>query len=310
MNSIFKTAIVLCCCILVLTPAANVRAAQFADTEAHWARDYIEVLWQRGGVTGMEDGLFHPDEAVTNAQFVTMLIRTRYGEMNSADGSWYSAYMDSAFENGIITDMETDYPNEPISRQSTARITHEMLLAAYNESDDDNWMAAEALADLYECSSCVMHVAQLYVKGIMTGYGDGLFHYSDTLTRAEAVTIIMRLSDSSLRVPPPKTEDSEMLITARQAFEMMRGGAVLVDVRPADEYTAGHLQGSISIPMEIILHGPEAAFAGFEHDSTIIVYCRRGTNSHRAAAILIGAGYTKVYNLGGIENGEYELVTE
>ena len=91
---------------------------------------------------------------------------------------------------------------------------------------------------------------------------------------------------------------------------MMKSGAVLVDVRPADAYAEGHIKGSISIPIANILSDPPAAFSGLDKGRTIIVYCRRGTNSRRAAMILGEIGYDNVYDLGGIENAEYELVTD
>ena len=284
--------------------------AYFPDTKDHWAHEYIEALAERGVVTGMGDGLFHPEESVTNAQFVTMLIKSRYGAMESVGEHWYSGYMDYALRKGIITDLENEFPDAAITRQSTARVIHEMLNKVYNEVDDENWIEAESLADLYDCHTCVMHVAQVYVKGIMTGSGDGFFHGSDTLTRAQAAAIIMRLIDSSLRTPPKQSIEGDSLLTPEMVFGLMKKGAVLVDVRSADEYAAGHIKGSISVPIGNIILNPQSAFRGIGSDSTIIVYCRRGTNSRRAARILGEAGYTSVYNLGGIEEWEYELITE
>lgn len=284
--------------------------AYFPDTKGHWAQEYIEALVERGVVTGMGDGLFHPEETVTNAQFVAMLIKSRCGAMESVGERWYSDYMDYALRKGIITDLENEFPDAAIMRQSAARVIHEMLNKVYNEVDDENWLEAERLADLYDCHTCVMHVAQVYVKGIMSGSGDGLFHGSDMLTRAQAAVIIMRLIDSSLRTPPKQSIEGDSLITLEIALGLMKKGAVLVDVRPADEYAAGHIKGSISMPIGSIISNPQSAFKGIESGSTIIVYCRRGTNSRRATRILGEAGYTKVYNLGGIEEWEYDLAME
>ncbi len=312
LKNVIKTAAALVAAagISMSSMSAGYSAAYFSDTETHWAREYIDKAAELGLTDGMDDGLFHPDDTITNAQFVTMIMRSRYGTMEPVDEKWYSGYMDYALKNLIITDMETANADLPITRQSTARIVHEMADKAYNEPDEDNWTAAEALADLYDCNSCVMHIAQVYVKGIMRGRGDGLFHFTDTLTRAEAVTVIIRLIEPELRTPPRQKEDSEILITAEKAFEMMEKGAVLMDVRAASDYAEGHIKGSISMPIDNITADPRTAFADLDPEGIIIVYCRRGTNSRRAAAILGEAGYTNVYNLGGIEDGEYELITE
>ena len=250
------------------------------------------------------------DTAVTNAQFTEMLIKNRYGVMEPVDGHWHSGYITYALKNGIISDSEYEFPDAAITRQSAARVVHQMLIKVYDEQDDENWTAAEALADLYDCHTCVMHIAQVYVKGIMTGRGDGLFRGSDALTRAQAEEIIMRLADSSLRTPPKSDADDESLITAERAYELIENGAVLLDVRSAYDYAAGHIRGSVSLPMESILANPRAAFERIGYDDTVIAYCRRGTQSRRAAMILREVGYKSVYDLGGIENGEYELISE
>ena len=250
------------------------------------------------------------EAAVTNAQFTEMLIKNRYGVIAPIDGNWYSGYMTCALKKGIITDSEYEFPDSAITRKSAARVVHQMLIKVYDEQDDENWTAAEALADLYDCHTCVMHIAQVYVKGIMTGRGDGLFRGSDALTHAQAEEIIMMLAEPSLRTPAERRTDSNSLITAELACELIKNGAVLLDVRPADDYAAGHIRGSVSVPMESILSNPCAAFERIGYDDTIIVYCRRGTQSRRAAMILDEAGYKSVYDLGGVENGEYELIAE
>lgn len=295
------------CCSFGSSAAAN---TSFADINEHWAQEYIMDLYENGAITGMDDGLFHPDESITNAQLVTMLIRNRYGEMKPVNENWYSGYMDFALQNGIITDFETEFPDTAITRQSTARIVHELLLKAYNEQDDANWQDAEALSDLYSCHTCVMHIAQVYIKGIMEGREDGAFHLTDTLTRAEAAAVAMRIIDPSLRNAPPSSGTISGTISAVQADELMKSGAILIDVRRTEEYNSGHIKGSISIPVTDIEDNVSAAMDGIKCDAIIIVYCRTGTNSHRAATRLNEAGYNNVYDLGGIENGEYELVTE
>lgn len=49
--------------------------AQFTDTQGHWAETSIEKAAEKGLVNGKEDGLFHPDDQLTRAEFVTVLDR-------------------------------------------------------------------------------------------------------------------------------------------------------------------------------------------------------------------------------------------
>ena len=84
-------------------------------------------------------------------------------------------------------------------------------------------------------------------------------------------------------------------------------GAILLDVREPDEYAAGHIPGSMNLPLsaidtaEIQLRDPEAP---------LFVYCLAGTRSARAVARLKSLGYTRVENIGGIRGyrGEKEAL--
>lgn len=48
------------------------------------------------------------------------------------------------------------------------------------------------------------------------------------------------------------------------------GRALLLDVRPKDEYSAGHIRGAINIPLEEL----ETGLAALPHDKMIVTYCR------------------------------------
>lgn len=73
-----------------------------------------------------------------------------------------------------------------------------------------------------------------------------------------------------------------------------------IDVRTADEYSQGHVAGSINIPYEII--GAEIAAITRDVDSDIRVYCRSGNRSGTAKNTLNGLGYSNVINEGGYED--------
>ncbi len=82
-------------------------------------------------------------------------------------------------------------------------------------------------------------------------------------------------------------------------------GAVLLDVRNADEYVAGHIPGSVNLPLSEI-KSAEDWFP--DTDTPLFVYCLSGARSSKAIAALGEMGYTKLANLGGIRawRGEIE----
>jgi len=70
----------------------------------------------------------------------------------------------------------------------------------------------------------------------------------------------------------------------------------LVDVRTAEEFNAGYIPGAININLQEL----QQKLNRIPTDKPVIVYCRSGNRSAFAANILKQAGYTEVYDLGGI----------
>ncbi len=71
---------------------------------------------------------------------------------------------------------------------------------------------------------------------------------------------------------------------------------MLIDVRTPAEYADGHIANSVNINVEEIA----SRLDEIPRDKTIVVYCRSGNRSARAAQILRNAGYNVIYDLGGI----------
>ena len=298
-------------CFAFASMGAYASGGRFPDMAGHWAEQYVNDLADRGVVSGMADGLFHPDSQVTTAQFTTMLIRSRYGDMPPAGGHWASGYLKSAYDQEVIIANDFDEPDTPLERRFAARIGHEALVKLFGEADEpDISVAEETLPDLYSCRTCVWHVAQLYIKGIMIGRPDGLFHNDDILTRAEAAIVIMKITDPSLRDPPasqsPKVKETGH-ITADEALRILESGktALLIDVRSVEEHEARYIPGSICVPLDAILENLDTAALPSDKGTVIIVYCQKGSRSLSAYNALKAAGYSNVYNLGGIDDWPY-----
>ena len=98
-------------------------------------------------------------------------------------------------------------------------------------------------------------------------------------------------------------------ISQEEAKEMMGkdDDHIVVDVRRADEYAAGHIPGAILIPNEEI--GTEQPAELPDLDQIILIYCRSGNRSKQASQKLADMGYTNVYEFGGIIDWTGEVVT-
>ena len=89
-------------------------------------------------------------------------------------------------------------------------------------------------------------------------------------------------------------------ITHAQAKERLgQPGLVVVDVREPEEYHAGHIPGAILFPLSTIREA-SAAERILSKESPLLVYCRSGARSKRAAAMLSLLGYQKVADMGGL----------
>lgn len=88
--------------------------------------------------------------------------------------------------------------------------------------------------------------------------------------------------------------------TEQSAVRQEKAKGVWIDVRSAEEFNAGHLQGAVNIPHDKIIEGVKAI--GSDKDAPINLYCRSGRRAEAALTELKNAGYTNVTNHGGYED--------
>lgn len=93
---------------------------------------------------------------------------------------------------------------------------------------------------------------------------------------------------------------SDRSIGKMAAGIMLSKGAVLLDVRTAEEYQKEHIDGAINLDYSEVALKAQELFP--DKDRTIIVYCSAAKRSAQALASFIKLGYTNVYNLGSMQN--------
>ena len=76
--------------------------------------------------------------------------------------------------------------------------------------------------------------------------------------------------------------------------------AIWIDVRSAEEYSAGHVSLATNIPYTEI--AGRIGEMTEKRDAPIYVYCRSGRRSGIAKETLEAQGFTNVTNLGGLED--------
>ncbi|HJY83594.1 MAG TPA: rhodanese-like domain-containing protein [Candidatus Binatia bacterium] len=108
-------------------------------------------------------------------------------------------------------------------------------------------------------------------------------------------------------------------ITPPQAHDTLQKdpAVIYLDVRTVPEFTAGHPQRGINIPV-VFFQAPgqptpnpdflKVVEARIPKDAAVIVGCQAGGRSQRAAEIMAQAGYTNVTNMqGGFGGGQDQM---
>lgn len=86
-------------------------------------------------------------------------------------------------------------------------------------------------------------------------------------------------------------------INAGVAEYKATNGAVLLDVRTAEEYHNGHIDGSVNVPLDRISF---IANTVRDKNTQLYVHCLSGGRSGQAVSYLKKIGYMNAKNIGGI----------
>ncbi|CAN5873014.1 hypothetical protein BH11BAC7_BH11BAC7_16410 [soil metagenome] len=85
--------------------------------------------------------------------------------------------------------------------------------------------------------------------------------------------------------------------------QLMKNGAIIIDVRTRAEFQDGHIRGSVNIPLQ----GLESNLSKIKKDKPVIICCASGMRSASAKSILKSKGFPEVYNGGGWNNLQYKI---
>ncbi|CAM3529130.1 ArsR/SmtB family transcription factor [Halomonas lysinitropha] len=163
--------------------------------------------------------------------------------------------------------------------------------------------AVETLATATDLSigNASQHLQQLRRAGLVTASRSGkqmIYRLTDeriitllALLRQVAETNLAEMERlvSQLFAEDDASEALEAVSSRELLAALERGEVALLDVRPADEYQAGHLPEAINIPLEQL----EAMLDDLPRDKEIVAYCRGPycALSHEAVQRLRQLGY-------------------
>ncbi len=216
----------------------SVFAHPFADVSGHWAEAEIEKAFESGMVNGDPDGGFRPDDAISRAEFLKMLVSIvcERAEVavpeEMADGThWASKYYNFALQamympldeesavNGIIPGKMTAADFDlPIGRWEMAYLVSSVIrnvCGVAGRPSEKTYGDVEEISNTYS-QVVAENINNSFNLGIMTGDENGNLNASDGGTRAEAVVIMNRVDSILLEIIAIAEEAEE---TARKQQE-------------------------------------------------------------------------------------------
>jgi hypothetical protein len=248
MITFIKKALTISLCFLVvfMTAAPIFAVENTTDYSTHWAKEYIQTALDTGMATGYPDGTFKPDQAITRAEFVTM-VNNKFKFIDTAESTfsdvaadaWYAAFIDAAIAEGYIAGYtdETVKPDASITRQEAAVIFN-ILNELTAISDTPDFTDAALIAEWGK--DAIIAVSE---KNIMIGYPDGSFRPDNQITRAEAILAITNSFNFS-----------EMIVDETQT-PVTENPAVVIPVVPVVPEVPAEQVSPVTAPVELGLAG-------------------------------------------------------
>ncbi len=179
---------------------ANFKLVTFDDISGHWAQTDIEYLASLGIVKGDYDDKFSPDRAISRAEWIALITRVfeiqkevylnEYADVSDTD--WFADNIQAARNKGLIRLLISEgrvYPEKEITREEAAYVLMNCGIEVKEKSVVDFVDIDKAS---YEFREGILSVAS---NGFMTGRTDSEFAPKNSLTRAEAATIVKRVLD-------------------------------------------------------------------------------------------------------------------
>lgn len=147
-------------------------------------------------INGYEDGTFHPEAPLTRGACAVMLYKisevpsgTGVAFSDVPKGAWYYKAVQNLAAAGVIqgyTDR-TFQPNNYITRAEFVSMT----LRLFKTETEDTGKRFWDVPDSFWGAEAIQAAANL---GIISGYADGTFRPGQSITRAEAVSILNRIT--------------------------------------------------------------------------------------------------------------------
>ncbi len=181
---------------------------RFTDIDTHWGKDFINKAKEYELIAGMPDGTFQPNNEISYAEFLTILLRVMNIEpISNNDSYWGTPYLRAAQQAGLL-DMVDASITEEYGRAKINRIDMACILStAIGKLGIAQDTTPPVLHDIGMLTTYQQESLQTVLKsGIMGGSPTGEFSPFNHSTRAQLAVVFVNLQDKKNAHTPAKEQ--------------------------------------------------------------------------------------------------------
>ncbi|MCD1260384.1 S-layer homology domain-containing protein [Paenibacillus athensensis] len=202
--------------IIPASTQADDNPTPFADMRDHWAKQAVAKAIEKKYVDGYDDGSFRPENYVTGAEFLKMVVTATKLPVsgNTTGADWYVPYVKAAVDKGYLREdaINTDIVlTKPINRLQMAKIA----VRATDPTLQQREVNLNDQGAMFTATS----------KGLVQGLANGELAPAGSTTRAQSVTIIERIlsvnSGEKLETDKLAISNAELAFKKTNLFSMI-----------------------------------------------------------------------------------------
>jgi len=192
---------------MICTLCSSTTYATESDTSGHWAESTLNEWQAKGLLKGYEDGTMRPNNDVSKAEFIALVnrvfgyyIESEKNYVDIQENKWYSKDSKIAKANGYLEWYKDSalQPEESILREEVF-----VILATIMQLEPSTDLSGIAgFSDRDELSNwSLTYIDALISNGYVKGNPDNTIDPSNSITRAEAITMLDRVMGQLIDEP-------------------------------------------------------------------------------------------------------------
>ena len=267
--------------VTMLSTTAFAASVKFTDVPSnHWASTSISKMADKGIMSGIGNNKFAPSQQLSNAEFITMLVRQFYSDKLGAEGStWYAPFMAGAKSANILTGTNVG-SNESLATSTINRYDMAQLMYNVLKAEGINTTPlsdTSKVADWASVPSTYQDaVSVCYNMGMLSGVDNkGTFNGTGNMDRAQAAVVMSRLlevcSGGMPSTPTTEKPAGSLTLTNDNILYLLGDGSKYEDgvfhlYNSGFEGTGGYIQfinnGYSTLTFTVTVHAQQMVVAG------------------------------------------------